>query len=172
MRSIDIQLIERNMSHQGKWDLPLCISQRTTKPTIRPAYQQRLRSACTFTQYVRCSRFSSLDSPKAVEGTCDQRRLWLECAGAYADLSWRWSTCSFVLRWLIIICAFQGTEFTFEGSNSVKFVSPLFWKKVYSERKVFAPKWVYSKRKEFAPLGSKFFPFRVDQRGANSFLLE
>ena len=35
--------------------------------------------------------YSSLDSPGAVEGTCDQRRLWSDCADAQADLSLRWS---------------------------------------------------------------------------------
>ena len=33
----------------------------------------------------------SLDSPEAVEGTCDQRRLRSDCADAQADLSLRWS---------------------------------------------------------------------------------
>ena len=28
---------------------------------------------------------------------------------------------------------------------------------------------IYSKRKEFAPLGSKFFPFRVDPKGSKLF---
>ena len=35
--------------------------------------------------------YPSLDSPEAVEGTCDQRRLWSDCAGAQADLSLRLS---------------------------------------------------------------------------------
>ena len=35
--------------------------------------------------------YSSLDSLEAVEGTCDQRRLWSDCADAQADLSLRWS---------------------------------------------------------------------------------
>ena len=45
---------------------------------------------------------------------------------------------------------FKGNAYIFKGNNSVKTVLPSFWKTVYS------------KRKEFAPLGSKFFPFRVD----------
>ena len=49
-------------------------------------------------------------------------------------------------------CVCKGTRYTFRGGggNSVK---------IY-----FTPfrKGVYSKRKEFAPLGSKFFPLRVD----------
>ena len=42
-------------------------------------------------------------------------------------------------------------------------------KGVYSKMK-----WVYSKRKEFAPVGSKFFPFRVDlfQNGSRTILIE
>ena len=33
----------------------------------------------------------SLDRSEAVEGTCDQRRLWSDCADAQADLRLRWS---------------------------------------------------------------------------------
>ena len=40
--------------------------------------------------------------------------------------------------------------YTFGEDNSFKVVLSLFWKRVSS------------KRKEFAPTGSKFFPFRVD----------
>ena len=46
--------------------------------------QQRLRSACTPTQYGKGSHFH-LDSLKAVEGTCDQQRLsswsWVFASG-------------------------------------------------------------------------------------------
>ena len=35
--------------------------------------------------------YPSLDSPEAVKGTCDQRRLRSDCADAQADLSRRWS---------------------------------------------------------------------------------
>ena len=34
---------------------------------------------------------SSLDSLEAVEGTCNQRRLWSDCADAQADLWLHWS---------------------------------------------------------------------------------
>ena len=34
--------------------------------------------------------YPSLDNPEAVEGTCDQRRLWSDCVDAQADLSPRW----------------------------------------------------------------------------------
>ena len=44
----------------------------------------------------------------------------------------------------------KGHWYTFKGDNSVKVVFAPFWKGTYS------------KRKEFAPIGSKFFPFRVD----------
>ena len=53
--------------------------------------EQRLRSACTSTQYGKGSLYPSLRSLNAVEGTCDQRRLWSDCANAQADLSLRWS---------------------------------------------------------------------------------
>ena len=35
--------------------------------------------------------YHSLDSPKAVEGTCNQQRLWSDCPAVQADLSLRWS---------------------------------------------------------------------------------
>ena len=47
---------------------------------------------------------SSLDSLEAVGGTCDQRRLWSDCADTQADLSFRWlhkSYCRFFVRWFI-----------------------------------------------------------------------
>ena len=53
----------------------------------------------------------SLDSMEAVHGTCDQRRLWSDCAEAQADLSLRLSHksyCSFVVRWLISFCLYVG----------------------------------------------------------------
>ena len=61
--------------------------------------QQRLRSACTSTQYGMVLLYLSLDSQEAVKGTCDQGRLWsdwvfagrtlfivLSCAGCYHSL--------------------------------------------------------------------------------------
>ena len=47
---------------------------------------------------VRVLVYHSLDSPEAVEGTCDQRWLWSDCADAQTDLSLRWpykSYCKF-----------------------------------------------------------------------------
>ena len=35
--------------------------------------------------------YPSLDSLEVVEGTCDQQKLWSDCADAQADLSLRWS---------------------------------------------------------------------------------
>ena len=40
--------------------------------------------------------YPSLDSLEAVEGTCDQQRLWSDCADAQSDLSLRWSHKSFL----------------------------------------------------------------------------
>ena len=58
-------------------------------------------------------------------------------------------------------------DYTFRIGNSVQITLRPVWKGVYYKTKEFAPKIsllkrVSSKRKEFAPLGSKFFPFRVD----------
>ena len=47
----------------------------------------------------------SLDSPEAVEGTCNQRRLWSDCADAQADLSLSGRTSlivGFVVCWLTL----------------------------------------------------------------------
>ena len=46
--------------------------------------------------------YLSLDSLEAVEGTCDQRRLWSDCADAQADLSLLWSQKS---KWRFFCCA-------------------------------------------------------------------
>ena len=35
--------------------------------------------------------YPSLGGPDTIEGTCDQRRFWSDCADAQADLSLRWS---------------------------------------------------------------------------------
>ena len=48
------------------------------------------------------------------------------------------------------LCTITGIGYVFKASYSVKIVLPPFWKRIYS------------KRKEIAPLGSNFFPFRVD----------
>ena len=45
----------------------------------------------------------------------------------------------------------------------------IFSREVFVNYFAFLLTTVYSKRKEFAPLGSKFFPFRVDPREAYSF---
>ena len=52
-------------------------------------------------------------------------------------------------------------QYIFRGGNSSKIVFLLPEKGSTLKGKNLLPR-VYSKRKEFAPLGSKFFPFRVD----------
>ena len=47
------------------------LSEFTTKPTKRPLDQQRLRSACIPTKMARVLIYPSLDSPEAVECTCE-----------------------------------------------------------------------------------------------------
>ena len=42
--------------------------------------------------------YPSLDSQEAVEGTCDQRRLWSDCVDAQADLR-HMPYCRFCLEW-------------------------------------------------------------------------
>ena len=51
--------------------------------------QWRLRSSCTSIHNGSDSFSPSLDSPDAAIGTSDQRRLWLECADALANLNLR-----------------------------------------------------------------------------------
>ena len=83
-----------------------------------------------------------LDSLEAVEGTCDQRRLWSDCVDTQADLSLRWSHKTY--------CRFcRALALTLSREINVRIAFPFFWKRVYSERK------------ECAPIRSKFFSFRV-----------
>ena len=62
-----------------------------------------------------------LDSPRSIEGTCDQRRLWSDCADAQADLSLRWphkSYCRFC-RALAHFCSMWDLTFTTLCAKSV-----------------------------------------------------
>ena len=71
------------------------LSQCTTKPTIIPVWPAKTDQPINL---VRVLVYHSLDSPEAVEGTCDQRWLWSDCADAQTDLSLRWpykSYCKF-----------------------------------------------------------------------------
>ena len=54
----------------------------TSKDSDHPVYPPNMS---------RVLVYPSLDSPEDVNGTCDQRRLWSDCADAQADLSLRWS---------------------------------------------------------------------------------
>ena len=72
--------------------IPRDNSQRTTKPTRRPVWPAKTQiSLYTNPSMTRVLVCPSLNSPAAEEGTCDQRRLWSDCADAQADLSLRWS---------------------------------------------------------------------------------
>ena len=78
---------------------------------------------------------------------------------------WLWLIQTSDLRYwkhLIDFLPFFTRETTFVTSWLFSCTTSPFWK------------WVYSKRKEFAPIGSKFFPFRVDlySEGVKSVLTE
>ena len=45
--------------------------------------------SCTSTQYGNVSH-PFLGSLEALEGTCDQKRLWSDCTDVQADLSFHW----------------------------------------------------------------------------------
>ena len=65
---------------------------RTTKPTIRPEWITKTPDQPVHPHSTaRVLVHPCLDSPEAVEGTCDQWRLWSDCADAQSDLSLRWS---------------------------------------------------------------------------------
>ena len=66
------------------------LSQRMTKPTIRRVTSKDSDQPIHPPNMVSFL-FSSLYSLEAVEGTCEQRRLWSDCANAQADLRLRWS---------------------------------------------------------------------------------
>ena len=67
------------------------MSQRTTKPTIKPVWPTKTDEPVYPPSMARVLIYPSLDNLEAVEGMCDQRRLWSECADAQADLSLFWS---------------------------------------------------------------------------------
>ena len=64
-----------------------------------PAHDKTYKKTCVNSEYsdqpvhppsmARVLVHPSLDSPETVEGTCDQRKLWSDCADAQADLSLR-----------------------------------------------------------------------------------
>ena len=54
----------------------------TSKDSDQPAHPPSM---------ARVLVYPSLNSLNAVEGTCDQQRLWSDCTDAQADLSLRWS---------------------------------------------------------------------------------
>ena len=61
------------------------------KTYIKTCATSKDTSACTSTQYSKGLVYPSLESLEAQEDTCDQRRLWSDCADAQADLSLCWS---------------------------------------------------------------------------------
>ena len=68
------------------------LSKRTSPPTIRLVWQAKTQISL-YIHPVRQGSCSSLffDSSDTVEGTCDQRRLWSDCADAQPDQSLRLS---------------------------------------------------------------------------------
>ena len=69
-----------------KWKL----SQRMTKPSLRPVWPAKTQNSLYIHQVWQ--GFSSIPLwMKAVWGTCYQRRLWSDSADAQADLSLHWS---------------------------------------------------------------------------------
>ena len=68
---------------------------------------QRLRSACTYTQYGKVFVYPSLDSLEAVEGPCDQLRLWSNARTRRLIWVFAGRTClivGFVVRLFIFLC--------------------------------------------------------------------
>ena len=67
---------------------------------FKPAYDKTYNEICVTSKdsdqpvhppsMARVLVHPSMDSPEAVEGTCDQWRLWSDCVDAQADLSLRW----------------------------------------------------------------------------------
>ena len=66
-------------AHNKTYNNKACV---TSKSSDQPVHLLSLAKATVY---------PSLDGPVGVEGTCDQRRLWSDCADAQADLSLRWS---------------------------------------------------------------------------------
>ena len=84
-------LLARNLTLIKFWcifNYKLACARQTYNKTCD---QQRLRSPVHPTSMASVLNYPSFDSPEAVECSCDQRRLWSDCADAQADLSLRWS---------------------------------------------------------------------------------
>ena len=84
--------------HHQKLDIWPCYGYNKTRVTSKVSDQPVHPPSMA-----RVLVYSSLDSLKAVEGTCDQRRLRSDCANAQADLSLRWSHKSYcrahIIKW-------------------------------------------------------------------------
>ena len=72
------------VEHEKKfYNLGPCVTIKDSEQTAHPFSMARVLV------------YPSLDSPEAVEGTCEQWRPWSDCADAQANLSLRWSQKSY-----------------------------------------------------------------------------
>ena len=70
------------------------VSQRAIKPRIRPLWLAKTQVSLYTHIMARIHVHPSLDSPEAVEATCDQWKLWSDCAGRTSLIV------GFVAHWL------------------------------------------------------------------------
>ena len=73
-----LRVVHWNMSQRKTYNMT-CVTSKDSDQSVYPPSKARVLV------------HPSLDSQEAVEGTCDQRRLWSDCVDAQADLSLRWS---------------------------------------------------------------------------------
>ena len=83
-----------------------------TAEILEPAHDKKYNKSCVTSEdsdqpvhpprMARALVYPSSDNLQAVEGTCDLRRLWSDCADTQADLSLRWSHKSYCSRYYFI----------------------------------------------------------------------
>ena len=79
---------------------------------------------------VRVLVYPSLDGPEAVEGTCDQGRLWSDCADAQAVLSLCWSH-KFYCRFCHAFAHNNTTVYILNTVTIYPVICPKFWKEAH-----------------------------------------
>ena len=86
-----LEVFQRVPWNSRYWESTVYGPAHETKTKIRPVWPATTQLGLYLHQIWQVLVHSSLNSIEAVEGTCDQRRLWSDCADAQADLSLRWS---------------------------------------------------------------------------------
>ena len=99
-----LEVFQRVPWNSRYWESTVYGPAHETKTKIRPVWPAKTQLGLYLHQIWQVLVHSSLNSLETVEGTCDQRRLWSDCANAQSDLSLRWShnlILGFDVHWVI-----------------------------------------------------------------------